>query len=140
MPDQRLFGVAETFPLWASVWSAGRPGPGGGLPLSTWQPVQSTFGRLPVSTWQEAQAVAMDWPPTVTLPRYACESVEAIGKKPAWFCAAMAGSTPPVAWQGKHVLLYVAVSRLGSGWYPGTGVLTLAWIASRCCANGPGGE
>jgi hypothetical protein len=105
-----------------------------------WQPVQSTFWRLLVSTWQVAQAATTDRPLTVTVPRYACESVGAIGKKPTWFCAAITRSTCPVAWQGRHVLLYAAVIELGSGWYPGGGVVTPMWRASRFCTSVPAGE
>jgi hypothetical protein len=81
-----------------------------------WQLVQSTFGRLLVSTWQVAQAVTTDRPLSVTVPRYACESVGAIGKKPTWFCAAIARSTCPFAWQGRQVLLYAGVTGFGTGW------------------------
>ena len=103
-------------PLCAVIWSVGTPGRGGPLPLWMWQPVQSTFGRLLVSTWQVAQAVTTDRPLTVTVPRYACESVGAIGKRPTWFCAAIDRSTCPFAWQGRQVLLYAVVTGFGNGW------------------------
>ena len=80
--------------------------------------MQSTFWRLLLSTWQVAQAVTTDRPLTVTVPRYACESAAPMGKKPTWFCAAIAGSTCPFAWQGRHVLLYAGLSStgFGTGW------------------------
>ena len=37
-------------------------------------------------------------------------------------------------------MLYAAVATLGSGWYPGAGVVTPTWMASRSCARVPPGE
>ena len=37
-------------------------------------------------------------------------------------------------------MLYAAVTTTGSGWYPGAGVVTPTWMASRSCASVPEGE
>src|SRR5437016_4918689 len=69
----------------------------------------------------------------------ACDSAAPSGNQ-TWFCAAVDRSTRPSAWQGRQVLLYAAVTTTGSGWYPGAGVVTPTWMASRSCARVPPGE